>query len=661
MHYFMMFAVTELPISLILLITLFRISSYENGRNYFYNVIYATGVWALILWIITEGLSLFECIDYTPMAVAWGVVCIILIIAIFLKLKSNSLKYQELFRIVFKPIIDEFSSKFTIVLMMFFVAIIAMAVIIPTYNYDSMVYHCARIAHWTQNHSVRHFATSAVEQVGSPIFAEYINLNIYVLMLRHDNFFNLLQAFSFLFSGYIIKKISEKLGAKIVYQNIAMFIFYATPIAFAESMTCQVDNVVTVCGLLFIYLIMDFWDEKLVVLHDKEYRKKLALIFVFVGLGYITKPSVCFLMAVALVGMIIQFCRNHEKIGDILKVVAISGVICIAIAFPYFARNYMTFGSLSPEEVGARQLVGTLNPLYLFINFLKNFSMNLIQRLTLNSRAFLESMVYAVASMLKVNADAETISENGGVFDLDHNDPYNPGNDTATNPLVFYCYIIAIIVYVMVVKKRGGSQKTLLTRYGRMVFVSTIALFTFLRWEIYVTRYEIAFLASMCPFIATVMSEFFAGNFKNKRLALGLVTFFIIADTILLFEYHTNYFFRALDNREAGYFFAFDDAYPAREHAVKVIKEGEYNNLGYFNTGNDVEYTIWTMLRDYDIRIENININNSTRKYVDAQFVPDIILNTIPNAPDEDFFEYNGITYHLLFTEGERTKLYVAE
>lgn len=127
----------------------------------------------------------------------------------------------------------------------------------------------------------------------------------------------------------------------------------------------------------------------------------------------------------------------------------------------------------------------------------------------------------------------------------------------------------------------------------------------------------------------------------------------------LLFEFHWDYVKRALENREAGYFFAWEDIYPAREHAVKVVKENGYSNLGYYNSGNDVEYTIWTMLRDYDVRIENINISNSSSRYIDNSFSPDCILYTLPT--DETCIEYNGKEYELIFTDGDRTKLYATE
>ena len=654
----MMLAVFELPLSFLLTISLFRLLSFKEKRRYFDNVIYASCTEALILYVIIEALSFFEKIDYSHLACAWAIVCALLIIANGLVIVNEKMSFVDVIKKVWHPFWNIARNGFAILIGVFSCVVIAMAIIIPTSNYDSMVYHCARVAHWAQNHSVSHFATSAVEQIGSPIFAEYINLNVYVLMCKHDNFFNLLQTFSFLYSGYIVKKISEKLGAKRLYQNLAMCIFYATPIAFAESMTTQVDNVVTVFGLSFIYLIIDFWNVNLTCLKQAEYKKKIVAIFVFVGLGYITKPSVCFAMAVALVGMIVQFVIKKEKFIDVLKVVVVGGLICIVIALPYLGRNYITFGSLSPEEVGARQLVGTLNPLYLFVNFQKNFSMNLIQRLTLNSRAYLEYFVYAIAALLHVNANADSISEAGGAFDLEKNNPYIPYNDTATNPLVFYCFLFSIVVYLFVLVKNRAATKVV-SRYGRTVIISTCALFVFLRWENYVTRYEIFYLALMCPFIAAVIDTAFEHKEKYKSAIVAVISCFIVADMALLFEFHWDYVKRALENREAGYFFAWEDIYPAREHAVKVIKENGYSNLGYYNSGNDVEYTIWTMLRDYDVRIENINISNSSSRYIDNSFSPDCILYTLPT--DETEIEYNGKQYKLIFTDGDRTKLYATE
>ena len=210
-----------------------------------------------------------------------------------------------------------------------------MSVVIPPNNYDSMIYHCARIAHWAQNNSVNHYATHSLEQVASPIFAEYINLHVYILMSRHDHFLNLLQTLSYLVSGIVVMKISEKLGVEYKIRYLAMLIFYAMPIAFAESLTTQVDNVAALLMLYFVYLIIDFWNLKLVDLKLLENLLKFICISILIGIGYLVKPSICVGMAVFMIGILIQLIQNHEKKLNICGVVLLSAFIVLVLISCY--------------------------------------------------------------------------------------------------------------------------------------------------------------------------------------------------------------------------------------------------------------------------------------------------------------------------------------
>ena len=116
-------------------------------------------------------------------------------------------------------------------------------------------------------------------------------------MRRHDHFLNLLQITSFLISGVVVMKISERLNAR-RYKYLSMLLLYALPIAFAESLTTQVDNVACLIMLLFVYLVMDFWNARLAVIKTRRYLLSFICISILIGIGYLIKPSICIGMAV---------------------------------------------------------------------------------------------------------------------------------------------------------------------------------------------------------------------------------------------------------------------------------------------------------------------------------------------------------------------------
>lgn len=540
------------------------------------------------------------------------------------------------------------------VLLLLLLLMIYMAIVIPPYNYDSMVYHCTRVAHWAQNHSIAHFSTHALEPVASPFFTEYINLNVYILMLRHDHFLNLLQLFAYLFSGVYVRAIAKKLGASGRFMNVAMVLFYSMPIAFMEAFTTQVDVFSCLIFLMFLYNIIDFWNQSLDVLKSFDYRIKLLCIAVLTGLGYITKPSICIAMAVFYMGIFIQMICNRENYIKIIKVIVFCAVVILIITIPEFFRNILTFGKLSPEAVGQRQLVGTINPFFLLLNFIKNFMMNLVHKLTANNRIYLEKVLYFISALLRINADDPSISENGRAFDLDINNPLEPNCDTAINPLIFYSFIISsIILYKANIERKNISP--IIFRFLREVALSTIVLFIVLRWENYVTRYEISYLAMMCPAIAVVVEKAI-DNKAHKIMAIGIILFMAFTDLFLLFEKQLTILPKALENREGAYFLEYSDAYPPREAMIRIIKDKGYKTVGFVRESGGIEYTIWAMLRTEDVWIENVMVNNPTAKYENFSFHPDCIICIWGN--DAESFEYNGNEYIRIYSGSENTNLY---
>lgn len=609
--------------------------------------------WIILLYAITEVLSLFQALTYKSLLICW------LIISSLCIYGAIRLSYNEIILNIKSLVINTIINKKLLPLKCFLLfllfSMIVTAIIIPPNNYDSMVYHCTRVAHWAQNQSIAHFSTHTPETVASPYLAEYINLNIYILMLKHDHFLNLLQIISYVISGVYVRAITKKLGGSRIFMIVSMLLFYSMPIAFMEAFTTQVDVFSCLVFLLFLYFIIDFWNKSLDILKSYDYRIKLLCIAILTGIGYITKPSICVSMAVLYLGILIQMLRNREKLIKIISVIAFCGTVILVIVFPEFYRNVVTFGSLSPESVGHRQLVETVHPLYLLLNFIKNLVMNLIHKLTANNRIYLEKLIYLIAALFRINADDTAISENGRSFELDVNNPLEPDCDTAINPLIFYSFIITGIILVHAFRKKDNISP-IIRRYFVETTLSIVVLFTILRWENYVTRYEISFLAMMCPLIAITIEKVIKKK-EYRIISIGIISFLAFSDLVLLFETELQLLPKALSNREGAYFLEYSDAYPPREEMIRIIKDKEYKNVGFIKESNGIEYTIWAMLRTEDVWIENVMVSNPTSKYENPDFKPDCIIYICDNAIDS--FEYNGNEYVLTYSGGEQTNLYV--
>ena len=162
-----------------------------------------------------------------------------------------------------------------------------------------------------------------------------------------------------------------------------MLLFLSTPIAFAEATTTQNDNFAAMWMIFFVYLMLNFLDCKKRLNNDKPTRSLVIDASLCISFGYLAKPNTCFGMLILLIWLLIICIRRKDKIITIIQLclIAIPGVIIPII--PQWIQNLKTVGSLSPGNVGARELIGTLQPNYVFINFLKNFSNNVDRSITI--------------------------------------------------------------------------------------------------------------------------------------------------------------------------------------------------------------------------------------------------------------------------------------
>ncbi len=355
------------------IVLLFLIFNKNNSNTK--SFLYSLTIWGGILFGITEILSLFKGITKTNLLIFW----IILDLLLFILAIKNKHKLA---------INIKFNKKTIFIFFVCLIIIIADVIIVP-YNWDSMTYHLPRIMMWSLNKSVAHFTTYDYRMISSLVLAEFVNLNEYVLT-GSDKFFNLLQGFSFISIVILIICISKtiKLDDNVTYLSI--FLFISMPIALAESLTTQVDLFSTIWPFIFVCICLDLINKDKFNIKDNLFD--LVILGLSMGLGYNSKPSVCLMMVVF--GIILLITRIKHKDG--LKVYLISPIIIALIAFmlvlPEIIRNLNTFNSISAGVVGERQLVGTLLPNYLIINFLKN----LLFQLGLPFIRILSTLLYGV-------------------------------------------------------------------------------------------------------------------------------------------------------------------------------------------------------------------------------------------------------------------------
>lgn len=627
--------------AILLLSLIFCSKKTEKVEAYVYAII----TWTLLMFGITEILSVFHAITIGSLWLTWGVLDVILFI---ICLKGHMLKWKMLnLREIPKSIIC---------ITIFLVGVLFLAVKTIPYNWDSMTYHLGRIAHWHQNQSVSHYATNILRQVSSPVLSEFINLNIYTMLNGNDYFFNLLQCFSYFTNGWLIYHITRKLGCASKYCLMACILFFSMPIAFAEALTTQNDNFSTMYALMVVYLLLDFCDVKKKLAYNKVSALKTIMMGLAASFGYLVKPTFGVGLVFFALWLLIVSILRKDSILVIFKLVITAMPGMIAVLIPELYRNTSTFHVLAEANVSSSAFIGSFHERYLVVNFLKNFTFNMPSIWLHDSSSLISKCVLWVANWLDIDIDNPAIGSRG--FMVHEAQTY--GHDTAVNPIIVWLFIITIVMLLLRCYRLKREQVvSVKAGYYLSSAVGFLAFCMLLRWTPYRSRYMIFYLALLCPAIVLV-TEWFTRNLKEgaaiENGLVGIVAFCILIDVAGMVCYHGRIAFREYDDSVEGYFAVRTNNYQAYKDMSEFVNENNYHKIGLILSEDTYEYPIWKMIDQYD-RIEHVKVENNTSIYEDIEFVPDVIF-VINIVIDEDSMKYHGYEYKLTRQCDDYTRIY---
>lgn len=611
-------------------ILLFALIRIENTVERYINSVI---VWTIFCYTITEILSVFHAVNTVSLWLCWGGIDVVLLSFCFVKYKNqgwkNSLSMREGKHIDGKVIAWG----------VFAIGMIFLALKTVPYNWDSMTYHLPRVVHWLQNGTVAHYATHNDRQVASPVLGAFINLHVYAMANGNDTFVNLLQCCSYLTNGMLVYSIAKKLKCSEKYCVIALVLFYSMPIAFAEALTTQVDNFSTFWMLSFSYLILDLLKPEEKIVFEKKMLFKVVNLSLCIAFGYLAKPSIGFGILFFALWLLIVVIRRKDKILTLAAYIAIACMVITAITSPEFYRNYETYGALSSSGTGQRQLIGTLHERYLLVNGVKNFTFNMPTVWIYNSKDTVWKYTVRLARALDIDLDDPLISEDGREYEV--RDPQNYGHDSAVNPVIIWLMIVCIFVIIF----KNGKEH--LSEIKNQFFVVACMSFCFfcmvLRWEPFVSRYMLSYLAILCPAVSGQLEMLFDGkgerNRTNEIKFLTILYFLCITEFGGLVYFHGKIARNQTDNR--GYF---TNRWEIADNYVRMadwINDKGYRNIGLLIGGDSYEYPLMALLDNYD-HIEHVNVENETEKYEDHNFVPDVIISIEYDFPQRNFVCHNN-------------------
>lgn len=590
-------------------------------------------LWMLFLFALTEGLSVLQALRFRYLFVSWGMFDLLLLILLAAQWRLSGLPIKSAIREGYaggRQALREMPGYG--LLLLCGAVVLVLSLVTTPYNWDSMTYHLPRIAHWAQNRSAAHFATNSIRQISSPVLGEFVNLHVYILCRGHDLLFNLLQGTSYLTCAVMVAAIAGKLSCDRRFRFLAALLYMSMPIAFVEALTTQVDNFAAVWLLFFVYRLLEYTDREKPMRFDRVTVCRVGTMGLCVAWGYLTKPSVCVGMVVFALWLLLVCIGRKDRPVDLVKIF-FCALPCVAIPLlPEILRNFKSFGAYASPSAGAAQLVATVQPSYLFVNLLKNFSFNMPTVLVRDGHEIFAGIAVAAASLLNVELDAESISENGREYMLHEAGNYHC--DTAGGPVVLW---LSVLCAMWILLRFGKNRWEKCGRgYVTASVLSFLAFCTVLRWEPYVGRYMISYLALLCPMICLVL------QLKTKEKGreplrwgiVGTVCFLCVMELLSLSRYHYKIFKEHARTRPYSYFASrWDEMAPYADLTDRIKSQG-YENIGlHLYKADDFEYPFWAMLDG--CRLEHVLVDNETADYADEAFAPDCIIwfGSLPEEP----------------------------
>lgn len=620
----------------------------KDGRRVWAGL-YSLAIHTFILVISTEILSFFHGISYFSIVLLWSVIDLAGILIGVILIKKEKIVLTDL-KHLFLFYLSEVHPILVVVGMICTIAIYLSYRTIP-YNWDSMTYHLTRIVHWAQNGSIAHYACHDISQISGPPLAEFVNLHVYILSGNTDLYVNLLQAFSYAVSVVLVYKISKKIGCNRLFASLAALIFSTSPIVFGEALSTQVDIYSGLWLLIFVYVTLDFTAPNCRIYWNQETLFKLLLMGVSVGFCYLAKPSV-FIGVMVFVLWIFAMCLlRKDEIRTIIKAACTVILTAFFVILPELARNLITFHSISSEETSTGFLVHSWDIRYLLSNLVQNIGFNLPGRY-FNIGEYVDKIIFKISYILYGGQELPS-----SLREFTLSDPTNMSHDRAISSTLIWLFILAIlfggIVALKKIRKKDQWDRMYSLGYVLSSMMSWIIFCTVVRWYMFITRYEIGYLALLAPAVMWVFQYIFKSRKELVYAFAGILCFISISTLGELIDYHKK-FLETNENRIEGYF-AVRDLYDDYTRIAEYITEKGYGQIGFICGSDSYEYPLWKMLENRINRFEHVCVENETVIYDRGDFLPDCII--IVDVNTDKTMEYRDIEY-IMSLDAHGVKIY---
>jgi len=358
----------------------------------------------------------------------------------------------------------------------------------PPNTWDSLNYHMSRVAHWAQGQSTRPFTTGMEIQNSMPPGAEILVLQTYVLGAG-DRWANFVEWTAMLLSVVGVMYIASRFGVG-KWGQLASALFVVTlPNGLMQATSTMTDYVVALWVVCIAAETVYFSTENI---------RKDGLLFVSLaaGLALLTKQTAAAYVLPFGIWIATLMYRRRSLRHVLLWGFLALGIVMI-INSGYFFRNIFLYDN----PIGPRSRIST-------------HAVQVVDGRAVVSNVLRNAALHAGTPSPHVNkAVSLGILGVHKLMDFDVNDPRttSEGNfkirtpsmhETQAGNLFHGVIILLMLVYVTVRRK---NFLTSLKVYSVVVLATFILFSAIFQWQIFGSRYHVAFFVLMAPIFGAVL------------------------------------------------------------------------------------------------------------------------------------------------------------
>lgn len=568
---------TLLPllVFLILLLLAAQQTSHQSWRGAWLRASVAFGV---LLVFLTELLSIFHLVTPWGLGLAWGLLFVIGVgVLLELRRRRGSVRLP-------KVKIPQGWGERALLMLVLGIALVTglIAWVAPPNTWDSLNYHMPRVAHWAQQHAVRHYITGVEVQNSMPPGAEMAILNVYVLS-GGDRWANFISWFAMLGSVIGVTYVAAQLGARSTGQVLAGVFAATLPMGIAQASSTMTDYVVA------LWMVVLF-SEMLRFARDPGRRDAVVAGSLAAGLGFLTKPTAAAYQLPFVVMFAVIALRSRD-LRSTLQHTLMAGALFVLVNAGHLVRNQDLYGNpiANPERISIHAT--DIQDLRLFVsNVIRNAGIHLgTPSPYVNKAVYLA--VEKIHEAIGIPLDDPRITL-GGAFKV----PIPSTSESkATNPAHAYLFLV-VLGFLLVRMKKVPP----LVLASTLCVIAGFLIYSLLfQWQIFAARLHLSFFV-----LAAGISGFGLETMFPRRLnrLIGLLLCIACLPWLLSLRSrplltNSKTYYRSIFEtpRVKLYYVNGGHLLEPHEEMVERIEETGCSDVGIILPGNGAEYPLWVL------------------------------------------------------------------